>query len=140
MLLNVFWYNVVTNFNNVVISWQSYFDWPKFWLKSEITSWSLGQDFKIFKKCTISPGLMDSVEPRQYTTILLSGLMTLTFSGGHKEDRVVGETGAALAQTTGEAGQSQYHAKIHRVQVSAPHPWAFTQQPEVITQQPKVIT
>lgn len=63
MLLNVFWYNVVTNFNNLVISWQSYFDWPKFWLKSEITSWSLGQDFKIFKKCTISPGLMDSVEP-----------------------------------------------------------------------------
>lgn len=56
---------------------------------------------------------MDSVEPRQYTTILLSGLMTLTFSGGHKEDRVVGETGAALAQTPGEAGQSQYHAEIH---------------------------
>lgn len=73
-------------------------------------------------KCTISPGLMDSVEPRQYTTILLSGLMTLTFSGGHKEDRVVGETGAALAQTAGEAGQSQYHAEIHRVQVSALHP------------------
>lgn len=61
-------------------------------------------------KCTISPGLMDSV---QCTTILLSGLMTLTFSGGHKEDRVVGETGAALAQTTGETGQSQYHAEIH---------------------------
>lgn len=58
----------------------------------------------------------------KYTTILLSGLMTLTFSGGHKEDRVVGETGAALAQTAGEAGQSQYHAEIHRVQVSAPHP------------------
>lgn len=65
----------------------------------------------------------------QCTTILLSGLMTLTFSGGHKEDRVVGETGAALAQTTGEAGQSQYHAEIHRVQVSAPHPRAITQQP-----------
>lgn len=48
--------------------------------------------------------------------------MTLTFSGGHKEDRVVGETGAALAQTPGEAGQSQYHAEIHRVQVSALHP------------------
>lgn len=46
--------------------------------------------------------------------------MTLTFAGGHKEDRVVTETGAALAQTTREAGQSKHHAEIHRVQVSAP--------------------